>query len=271
MPGNLAPRATTAPSGATPFAALAPSDQISVRIGEAILAAIEEGAFPPGSRLPGEVELARQFGVSRPTVREALSALVFAGYVRPRRGAPSVVVGTRGEGRRSARPILRSPRDALDVFESRLAVEPQALFIAALDPEPRALEEAGDLIRGMGLAVDAPVFHASTDLRMHAALVAVCRNRFLAEESLRLLDLCAEPVLGRARERAWSTPELPRLWVGHHVAVYEAIAAGDAEGAARVACRHLCSTVLNVVEALGLETADPRVRALLDRAGAGEP
>ena len=44
--------------------------------------AILEGHFAQGEKLPAETELAQQFGVSRPTVREALGALVSSGLIR---------------------------------------------------------------------------------------------------------------------------------------------------------------------------------------------
>jgi GntR family transcriptional regulator len=56
-----------------------------------LLDEIEQGVFPEGSRLTPEVELARRFGVSRPTVRQALSALVDAGVLSRRPGRGTMV------------------------------------------------------------------------------------------------------------------------------------------------------------------------------------
>ena len=55
-----------------------PRVQVEQQLREAILV----GQFAQGEKLPPETELARQFGVSRPTVREALGALVSAGLIR---------------------------------------------------------------------------------------------------------------------------------------------------------------------------------------------
>ena len=52
-----------------------PRDQVESQLREAIL----DGHFAQGEKLPAETELAQQFGVSRPTVREALGALVSSG------------------------------------------------------------------------------------------------------------------------------------------------------------------------------------------------
>src|SRR5919106_4893134 len=51
-----------------------------------ILQAIKLGAVTAGERLPAERDLAKRLGISRVTLREALRALIDAGYVESRRG-----------------------------------------------------------------------------------------------------------------------------------------------------------------------------------------
>ena len=60
---------------------------MSVQIAEAIRNAIVSGDLLSDARLPSEAELAEQFGVSRPTVREALKRLAAQNLIRTRRGA----------------------------------------------------------------------------------------------------------------------------------------------------------------------------------------
>src|SRR5207245_989483 len=50
-------------------------------------ARVVDGTLPPGSRLPNEEVLAREFGVSRPTLREALRALAAQDLIRTAKGA----------------------------------------------------------------------------------------------------------------------------------------------------------------------------------------
>jgi GntR family transcriptional regulator len=56
---------------------------------------IEAGAWPVGARLPTEIEICREFGASRHTVREALRRLVALGMVARRQGSGSVVTAQR--------------------------------------------------------------------------------------------------------------------------------------------------------------------------------
>src|SRR5882757_2362147 len=57
------------------------------KIALAISAAIADGRYGPGEKLPSERELADSFGVSRPTIRDAMIALEFQGLVEARRGS----------------------------------------------------------------------------------------------------------------------------------------------------------------------------------------
>jgi GntR family transcriptional regulator len=65
------------------------------RLRDELLGEITNSQFPPGTKLPSEGELAKRFNVSRATVRDAVSALVEAGYVIRRRGSGSYVTERR--------------------------------------------------------------------------------------------------------------------------------------------------------------------------------
>jgi DNA-binding FadR family transcriptional regulator len=66
---------------------LGPEGELSLRISAAIRDAIVEGRLLVDQRLPSEQELTEQFGVSRPTVREALKRLAAQNLIRTQRGA----------------------------------------------------------------------------------------------------------------------------------------------------------------------------------------
>lgn len=62
------------------------------QIAESLEEAIEHGSLEPGGRLDNEIALAKQFGVSRPTIRKAIAMLANQGLVVRRRGSGTVVV-----------------------------------------------------------------------------------------------------------------------------------------------------------------------------------
>ncbi|MGO1538894.1 MAG: GntR family transcriptional regulator [Leucobacter sp.] len=73
-------------TGQTPY-----YSQISARLG----AAIREGVIPSGARLPNELNIGERLGVSRPTIRQAIQALVDDGLLVRRRGVGTQVVQAR--------------------------------------------------------------------------------------------------------------------------------------------------------------------------------
>lgn len=62
-----------------------------LRVRDSLLAAIEDGTYAPGATIPSELELAELYGVSRPTVRQALALLAEEGVVVRRRKRGTIV------------------------------------------------------------------------------------------------------------------------------------------------------------------------------------
>jgi DNA-binding transcriptional regulator YhcF (GntR family) len=97
------------------------------QIARTIAAAVEDGRYAPGDKLPSERELADDFGVSRPTIRDAMIALEFQGLVEARQGSGVYV---------KAAPQISedaSERDvsALELAEARRLFEGEACALAA--------------------------------------------------------------------------------------------------------------------------------------------
>lgn len=245
---------------------------VHASIAEQILARITSGAAPVGSRLPSESDLAREFGVSRPSVREALAALQFAGHVESRRGFGTVVLARAvvGTAHEHLEP-LRTLNEAVDVLEARLVMEPYAIAIAASDPNPAALKVAARLISGMRAAVDDRELHVSTDILVHRALLDACRNPILREAASELVDRSLDPMLSTARTQAWSSPDLPHVWADQHDVVFRAVQDRDPVAARAGALAHLASVVDNLAAATSKEPAvHRRMTSMWALAGAVE-
>jgi len=69
-----------------------------IQLGRILQEAVRRGALRPGQRIPSESELGRLFGLSRMTVRRALSLLVEGGLLESRRGSGTFVVNPRTDG-----------------------------------------------------------------------------------------------------------------------------------------------------------------------------
>jgi DNA-binding FadR family transcriptional regulator len=141
---------------------------------------------------------------------------------------------------------LNRPKDVVDLFEARLAVEPEAVREAACAPVPSALKHLVKLLEGMQLAVGRPELHARTDIGFHLALVRACPNPFLAQTAEALISRTEGQLWRTIRDQAWEQGDLPRIWVGHHKALVDAIERRDPEDAAARIRGHLASVLDNV-------------------------
>ncbi|WP_306318870.1 MULTISPECIES: FadR/GntR family transcriptional regulator [unclassified Streptomyces] len=199
---------------------------------ERLRAQIADGVWPLGTRLPGETTLAKELGVGRSTVREALRALAGSGMVRPKQGAGVFVTALRPTEDWPTR--LRRAAVA-DVYEVRTLLEIQAARLAAerrTDEDVTAMRAALDARRAAaGGPGDAFV---DADIALHAAVVAAAHNPVLT-------DLFAEfsPALRQALIDLLALVDVRGAEQDHgdaaHAALVEAVEAGDAEGAGRAA------------------------------------
>lgn len=182
---------------------------------------ILSGQLAPGSRLV-EDRLAQRLGVSRNPVREALQTLAAEGLVEvfPRRGAVVAML---------------SDAEAEELFDVRTALEGLAASLAA-----RRCDEAGRPLRAIleraRQATDSGELGRLAELnsKFHAAIVAVSGNAYLA--------MVTGPVLQRAEwiYRQSVESRAPHSW-SEHLALMEAITAGDERGAKVAAVAHVAA------------------------------
>lgn len=153
-------------------------EKLSQTISRELLKMIEAGKYPPGSKLPTEMELAAQFGVSRIPIREALSVLRAAGVITSRQGGGSFVEERIGFN------ILHNLRIADDdiewithLFEVRKILEPEAAAIAAQRRLPEHLERMRKALDWLAeeFADDNKV-GMEADLEFHRSMVGATQN-----------------------------------------------------------------------------------------------
>lgn len=111
-----------------------------------LLELIDSGVFPPGSRLPGERELAKRFGVSRVSVREAEIAMQAQGRVEIKVGSGVYVLD------RSNLPVYGLPKvGPFELTEARALFEGEAAALSATmisDEDLDRLEHLIDVMTG---------------------------------------------------------------------------------------------------------------------------
>lgn len=162
----------------------------STEVAEQILNAIHRGAFPPESKLPSEAELAQMMGVSRPTVREALSGLAAVGLIEPRVGIGNFVRPPTDPLVHQALVLLESEESCLEIMEARSVLDPPLAELAArkrTDAQAQTLEEICDDLRRLAHP-DSFDAYFSADKRFHLALIEAAGNALLARVLLPLVN-----------------------------------------------------------------------------------
>jgi GntR family transcriptional regulator, transcriptional repressor for pyruvate dehydrogenase complex len=129
--------------------------------------AIRLGLLAAGTRLPPERDLAVQLGISRSTLREALTTLVQSGHLVAHRGRTGgTFVAERPPLAEQDKPLGKQTWAVLDY---RVAVEAGATILAAERAEPDQLERLGELVSKMASAIDFEEYRRA-DMRFHIGI-----------------------------------------------------------------------------------------------------
>lgn len=147
---------------------------------------VAKGAFSVGQRLPSERDLAEQFGVSRPTIREAMIALEIAGLVEVRSGSGVYVLDTRdGPGE------LATSEDPgpFEILEARRLIEGEACALAAQRISAEQLARLEQLLDAMVRENREDEGTEQADEQFHVCIAEAAGNSAIAATILWLWEL----------------------------------------------------------------------------------
>jgi GntR family transcriptional repressor for pyruvate dehydrogenase complex len=197
---------------------------------------IETGELHPGDRLPPERELARALGVSRPTVRSGLKALVAMGVVHARRGAGTFIADGPPDLGREHLGLLAALHGFTpdEMFEARLVLEVGVAGLAAEHAPAEHLATLAEELTEMFAAVDDPQAFLVHDVRFHRALAAGCGNRVLAA----LVEMVAAQFYEQRRLTVGRARDL-RDSAEMHRRIFRAVRAGEPGVAREAMAEHL--------------------------------
>lgn len=205
------------------------------QIADQLRALIAKGEFAVGARLPAERDLARQLGVSRPSVREALIALEVEGWVEVRTGSGVYVLD---RTQRAAAPVASTEWGPLELIRARRVVEGETAAIAARTARRKDIEAMTRAIERMRGLADRNVMPLDGDRAFHLAIVECCGNAVLAETVQGFWDSRRGPIFTRLGGYFESVKSW-RSAIAEHEAIRDAIAAHDAEGARAAMHAHM--------------------------------
>jgi DNA-binding FadR family transcriptional regulator len=220
------------------------SSRLYRQIADQLRGLIAAGEFGAGTRLPAERDLARQLGVSRPSVREAVIALEVEGWVEVRTGSGIYVQppAERQAGRRApAAGAARTEADAtgwgpLELLRARQLVEGEVAALAARHARKQQVETIGGALARMQDDAAAGRAPRAGDEAFHTAIAQACGNEVLGDTVRGYWQSRHRPIAARLGDH-FDNPASWNAALAEHRQVFEAIRVRDPQ-AARAAMQH---------------------------------
>lgn len=232
------------------FAPLTPTARLSDQLAQALREQIEGGALGVGAKLPTELALAAQFGVSRTVVREAVSRLKSVGLLESRQGS-GVYVCERG-----MTPLqfdagaARTRQTVVQIVEVRRALEAEVAALAAQRATAADRRRIRQAVRAVERAVRAGGDGVAEDVAYHRAVADAARNAYL-NATLDFLRQFQHDATRITRANEARRADFAQQVREEHEAIVQAIEVGDSLAARQAAARHMDNAIARI------EQADP--------------
>jgi GntR family transcriptional regulator, transcriptional repressor for pyruvate dehydrogenase complex len=218
-----------------------PADRLllSKSVEQALAQAISQRRFVTGEKLPTELELCKQFGVSRTVIREAVTSLQAKGLIAVRKGKGIFVKELTGAS--VADPLhfylqMNFARSAvLDLVRARRMIEPEIAALAAVNRTPEDLARLKEDLARLGECADDHSALARFDTQFHVDIARATGNPLLPvlmEPIHRMMPEVKSSVYAAIADAKQSARTL-------HQRIFRAIVAGKPEAARQEMVRHL--------------------------------
>ena len=224
-----------------------------------LTAAIEDGTFPVGARLPAERDLALEFEVSRPVIREAIIALEVRGLVEVRVGSGVYVLSDSGASAEGSEDV-----SAIELTEARLLVESEVAALAAAQVSEEELRELELLVGQIEAENETADGKEEADAAFHLAIAKAARNHALFDTVERLWGLrrsSREAALLHEKARRANIKPV----VDEHTAILGALTARDPQAARNAMRAHLSQVLESLLFATEQRAVDEARRSVQDR------
>jgi GntR family transcriptional repressor for pyruvate dehydrogenase complex len=197
---------------------------------------IKQEDLQPGDRLPPERELAKQLGISRPSLRAALSSLISMGVLQSRQGSGTFLVdGPPALDSEPLRLLAQLHGFSFDhMFETRSVLEVGAAGMAAERATGEQLANMSEEIADMYAALNDPQQFLLHDINFHRAVAAASGNPTLAT----LVEMVSTVLYERRRDTIGRAHDFNEA-VEWHRRIYRAIRSRKPEEAREAMREHI--------------------------------
>jgi GntR family transcriptional repressor for pyruvate dehydrogenase complex len=196
---------------------------------------IDVQELQPGDRLMSERELAERLGVSRTSVRQALTVLRVQGLVEIRHGDGVYLVTPPGDVIGSfALEVANSEVDHPMIWEVREGIEVQSARLAARRRTDEDLRHMADALAAMSSSIAEGGDGIFGDRHFHRAVAGAAHNELLAQLHDQLREL-----IDRTSEASLTRPGRPPVSLHEHQEIFDAIERGDEDAAVELMREHI--------------------------------
>lgn len=214
--------------------------KVYMKIVEQIRDLIKEGRLKPGDKLPPEQILAEKFGTSRPSVREALSALEILGITESRGGKGNFIKDNLDTPLYEQKyRELEEEESPFEILEARKAVETEIVGLAAKKATKEDIVSIRESLDKMKSAMTNIPRIMEFDREFHINIAKAAHNSLLFSMITYLANLQREKLWINLKEKSWSIPGRPQKYLEEHTEILNAIKNKDSKGARKRIHDHL--------------------------------
>ena len=191
------------------------SDEIVIQI----KGLISDGILRPGDCLPPERELTKEFGVSRPSLREALNSLVALGFLEVK-GKRTCIKSVASESVQNPLSLLikTDTKKIFDLIEVRKALETWGAFLAAQRATEEDIRQLENTLQEMKKAFEEGRSWEKQDADFHLGIAQATHNTIQTHMMSTIYDLLRESVARVFKDRS----KVKKLF-DHHYRIFSAI------------------------------------------------
>ncbi len=213
-------------------------ESLSEKTEQQIFEAIKQKIFQPGDKLLGELDLAKNFGVSRTVVREALHRLAGRGVLEAKKGSGFYVASDQYSYVTNSMCQLLEMKcgnsSLINVANIRLMIEPDIAKLAAINRTEQDLKDLRRIYSDMEANINNPEKMSGHDIEFHRLIINSAKNP--------ILPVILEPLLQlmvRFISDTYEYPHSPVLALASHKKILTAIEKKDKAGAFKAMSSHM--------------------------------
>lgn len=215
--------------------------RMSIEIINQLIRGIKDGYFKVNEKMPKETILAEKFGVSRPTIREALSALEVSGILLSRSGDGTYLLRNDVEGflENKTVSLVSSEERPFEIVEARRTVECEISSLSAKKASQKSIKKIELALRNM--IEEQKKFgswSAKSDKNFHLEIAKSVENDILSKVTTNIINLMDQSIWKNLRDKILLDKEKSKKYLNHHKNLFKAIANKNSDEAKKIMNEH---------------------------------